>query len=463
MNVLNIKVGNITIPFNSLNSLTFSRNIKLLLSVIEDEIYKPINRIASCLFLCGIKLQMYYKLPFDKHDIVIKNMTKVVLNNNIPETCKILHTKFVYDNINYEISKNIYNEIKNNNFVLSIEYYIILLKEILRLSKDEELINSIYNNLETMYNNENDLYYKMKIADIFYMSKDKRKRELGEQMLEHIRYLEEIIRNREENLNKKCIKTIYSDSQNVHNTTINKNVKKVGQQLIYKMNVFEFDTKLVLMEIKKYILKNYEKYTKKYSNLKDFHYHSETYEDELIDIVENFEFQPLLDLICKTLNRFQYDTSIFDTFTLCQLFSSIWKFIQTNVHKEELMDRLIEEIVEMHKYCTTGHLSRLVNVIQGFTDDEDLQIKISSLEQIKSVIYVYLSKKMENAPDEIIDNMTEEDNNKFLNYICDIINKNLNNFISEYGEEVIKYLLDIVQNYTNSKNIKLNEKNNLYV
>ena len=106
MNILEIKVGKTVIPFTSLNSLTFSKNIKLLLNVIEDNSYKPLNRIATCLFLCGKKLQMYYKLPFDKHEIVIKNMTNIVLNNSLPETCKILHTKFIYDNINYEISSN---------------------------------------------------------------------------------------------------------------------------------------------------------------------------------------------------------------------------------------------------------------------------------------------------------------------------------------------------------------------
>ena len=465
MNILEIKVGKTIIPFTSLNSLTFSKNIKLLLNVIEDNSYKPLNRIATCLFLCGKKLQMYFKLPFDKHDIVIKNVTDIVLNNSLPETCKILHTKFIYDNINYEISKNLYNEIKNNNFALSRDYYLMLLKEILRISKEDELKNSIYDELMTMYNDEIDLYSKMKIADIFYMSNDNEKKEIGRQMLDNIRLLENRLYNLQTSNYKK---TIYDDSQNVHDTTINQNVKKIEQQLIYKMNVFEFDTKDVLKEIKNYIVINYNKYKEKYSKIQVNYFDEDEKNNEDDDEIQNIikidkQLEPLLNIIYKTLNRFQYETARFETFTLCQLFSSVWKFIQINNHKEELMDRLIEEIVEMHRYCTTGHLSRLVNVIQGFTEDKDLQIKISTFEQVKSVIYIYLSKKMENAPDEVIDNMTEENNSIFLNYICEKINDNLNIFLNEYGDEILQYLVNIVQNYTDSKNIKLNNENKLYV
>ena len=44
----------------------------------------------------------------------------------------------------------------------------------------------------------------------------------------------------------------------------------------------------------------------------------------------------------------------------------------------------------MTKYCTTGHLSRLINVLQGYTDDKKLSIVISDEQQIKAVIYNYL-------------------------------------------------------------------------
>ncbi len=54
---------------------------------------------------------------------------------------------------------------------------------------------------------------------------------------------------------------------------------------------------------------------------------------------------------------------------LTQLFAAVYNFIIQSPHRPELMRRLGEEMNDAVGLCVTGHICRLVNVLQGFTDD----------------------------------------------------------------------------------------------
>jgi hypothetical protein len=252
----------------------------------------------------------------------------------------------------------------------------------------------------------------MEIADIFIRSS---RHQRGEQMLNLIRDIEA----GQDSKNK--IKTIYQDTQNVHDGTLNANVKKVCQYLIKHTGALNFDKDQVVEELKSISKK------------------APIYDDAIVD---------------KTLDRIIMETTIFESFTLYQLFSNIWQFIITHKNKEDIQLRLIEELHEMHNYCTTGHLSRLINTIQGYSDDPELQIKISSVDQIKSSVKSYINKCIESAPEDIMDNMLDEDNTKFLTFVISLTNKNIDTWVNDYGEEVKSLLADIVKDYTGSKKIE---------
>jgi hypothetical protein len=68
--------------------------------------------------------------------------------------------------------------------------------------------------------------------------------------------------------------------------------------------------------------------------------------------------------------------------TLRELFQKVWNRIQnSNIDiRDELMQRLYEEILDSENMCFTGKFTRLVNVFSGFYDD--IQIQIGTSDQI---------------------------------------------------------------------------------
>ena len=115
----------------------------------------------------------------------------------------------------------------------------------------------------------------------------------------------------------------------------------------------------------------------------------------------------------------------------------------------ELENILIQEFISMEGLCATGHLSRLINVTQGYTDE--FIINISLKEQANSVIRTYLTNKLKNCQDEnVIDGITSSVKSEyFLTFIDNCIIEKLNFWEIEYGLEFITYVEEIVTKYKN--------------
>lgn len=154
--------------------------------------------------------------------------------------------------------------------------------------------------------------------------------------------------------------------------------------------------------------------------------------------------------IHNVLDRVQYDVSMFGSVTLFSVFTALWNYISQHEHREELTRRLVEEIVAMDNYCSTGHLSRFLNVFQGFTDDPKLMITISTKDQMWSVISHHLNKKMEKADDKILDAMISDDKTIFLNFVKLSIAPQLKTWLKEYGN-VEKEIITALIKYTGSE------------
>ena len=142
--------------------------------------------------------------------------------------------------------------------------------------------------------------------------------------------------------------TIYADSQSVHNTSITGTIKNAASYLCKKyspfLNVTEKD------KLKK-------------------------------DIEEKLKENPIFldskDILKEVLNRIFVDNTKFEGYNTDTILFSLWNWINTQ-NNEEIYNRVAEELYEMHKYCPTRILSGLINSIQGFTDDENLIIKMST-------------------------------------------------------------------------------------
>jgi hypothetical protein len=313
---------------------------------------------------------------------------------------------------------------------------------------------------------------------------------------------------------RKIVKTIYNDSQNVHNSEINNSVIKSAEKLIQKtvseicfqngvkMNVFlednietihsklasrcgVFSDQIIILtgenkklddlnnivyplryqinqidgnkfifkkkEIKKYnsvigiecflfpekikrtgnLGKRLEKIfiaTNKFFNSKNLEYlevsgikNAKYYWDNRILIVNNlqkimsFEFDQFskyetdemdcfIDKVFLKLFNENFEKKDFKkhlkmsnvrNISISVLLNAVWKFSHLNIqNKEELLKRLKEELTDSFDVCCTGIVARLMSVIQGFTDDEDLFIKISEKEQVKNRMIFEIEKSI---------------------------------------------------------------------
>jgi predicted house-cleaning noncanonical NTP pyrophosphatase (MazG superfamily) len=285
--------------------------------------------------------------------------------------------------------------------ILSIRYLLMYYKECPRicptkgeiLEYAEQLFNNRIANRDTTDLNE--------IADIVNEHGD------NDRLLNRIREYQQP---------KIAIKTVYNDSQNVHNTTINQSVIRIAKNL-------------------------YSKYGKQFHNK----------EDVFMENIKNILIQTFPEDLEIILESIEYLRENFATFginiTLQQVFICLWLWISEDKYKEQLQVRLLEELKEMKGQCTTGHLARLINVIQGFTEDEKLLIKISNTDQINSVVRQYLNTSLINCKDErVIEGMIEH-NEHFIIFVKVKIRDKLPEWIKEYGKEILFTIPDIINNF----------------
>ena len=221
--------------------------------------------------------------------------------------------------------------------------------------------------------------------------------------------------------------SVYHDRQNVHDTFINKSVIKALKYLYeqYKINIILDQTD----ESKKYDYK-----VSLADNIQDYMIKQYTIKKQLIE--ESFQY-----ILTSTAVYGDEEISLLDCF-LC-----LWFWISEHKNKKDLENRLLEEFQEMKGQCSTGHLSRLINVIQGFTDDENLTIRISNKEQIKSAVTFYLNKKLQECTDEkVLDEMIDMGEN-YIKFIRKCVSEKILDWKKDYGQDSLTTISTIVNNF----------------
>lgn len=86
--------------------------------------------------------------------------------------------------------------------------------------------------------------------------------------------------------------------------------------------------------------------------------------------------------VFNDIKRFYKDMIIPD-FHYKRLLDGLWATIQVHEHKQELLERLWQETSEAVRMCWQGHISRLCNVMVGFTDEVKAVIPVGELLQNK--------------------------------------------------------------------------------
>lgn len=219
-------------------------------------------------------------------------------------------------------------------------------------------------------------------------------------------------------------KTVYEDEQNVHDSHINTAVLKISKVLYntYKTVIDRDNKDKMLITIK-------EKLSKDFSNNKKS--------------------------IKKTINFIKRSNATFGIgIRLQDVFKAVWLWIQDHSEKEELIKRFVQEIVDMEGLCTTGHLARIVNTVQGYADDERLHLTISEEGQYKSIIHNYLNNQLQKCDDDTILDGILESNKKYQKFIRKKILFMLQEWSSTYNN-MIEYIPKIVNEYSRSNIFKV--------
>ena len=228
---------------------------------------------------------------------------------------------------------------------------------------------------------------------------------------------------------KNSKKTVYDDSQNVHNSKINQSVLKVAE----------------------FLYKKYENVV----NLNDKNISKEENARYKANIIENIrcaliaKYPDKRTLINNSTRYIQESVALFGVhqISLIDSFISLWLFITDHEHITELESRLLDELKEMNGLCTTGHIARLMNVIQGFTSDENLCIRISDTDQCNAVIKTYLTSVLAKCEDEKVTDGMTNGGDEYVAFLRLKVAEKLLSWEKEYGKEMLDNIAILVNNF----------------
>jgi hypothetical protein len=207
--------------------------------------------------------------------------------------------------------------------------------------------------------------------------------------------------------------SVYQDTQNVHETSINESVKIAVKTMI------KLYPPTGVVRIQK-----------------------------LVEDIPNFPIKLL-----QVIDRIHVENATFGIdITLEELFESLCMFIkmcEDTDTQNTLYERLIEELSEMDGMCSTGHMSRLINVIQGFTNIPELCITISLNDQCYAIVKNYLMECTKN--DIKLLEYIEDQDEKMIPVIKTYISTIGKTWLKDYGKEWVMLIPPIVNKFCGIK------------
>lgn len=228
-------------------------------------------------------------------------------------------------------------------------------------------------------------------------------------------------------VSKKPERTVYQDGQNVHNSEINTTTLDTAVELVSKYPIqsnLSFDYSLI---------KNLSEDKKK--------------------------------KIESALHRILTDPSTFNRgITLYQVFQGLLNFISKHPQKDELNKRLTEELLEMSGLCATGHMTRMINVMQGFETGLKAKTTMKIDDEVYAKVKHIIEKNMQESEesDDILEDMLSDTKKKYLEFVNNVMKKESQIICNEYKDitskqDIIKAVTSSVDKYTGtSGKIKIN-------
>jgi hypothetical protein len=173
-------------------------------------------------------------------------------------------------------------------------------------------------------------------------------------------------------------KTIYDDSQNIHNETIGEYVEK------YLEKIVEYSTL--------YPIQKFDEVNKEIS----------TFLRNLMPVSSKTDNTQHRHRAYKALSRIAIDTATFtkNHVTLAEIVSHVWSKIHSGEYDRTMVgcleQRVIDELIDMEDTCSSGHAGRFVNVLSIVEDS----LKISWDAQLKANFSGRMGVKIRECQDD---------------------------------------------------------------
>ena len=159
--------------------------------------------------------------------------------------------------------------------------------------------------------------------------------------------------------------------------------------------------------------------------------------------------------------------------TLSTIIVKLWSYIKNNENKKEMKKRLLEELEDMSGTCSSGFLSRLINVLSGFGEFDiyiswDDQIisnfagrlnsyarKITDNDspfynkQFDSVLELYLNKN------KLYTDKIFEDRKELFLSLAENIDEEISNCVENFAEDVLNEMMIKSSNFPKRQNFLL--------
>jgi hypothetical protein len=235
--------------------------------------------------------------------------------------------------------------------------------------------------------------------------------------------------------------TIYTDAQNAHNETISESVINIVRTLAEDP-----------------IANPIEKYEDRKRDLIGF---SDENKPGLKIWTTDHIFSQLLQLSDNTekekaeraLKHIIIYPIRYEGYCLSDILMFVFRKIQsqTDDTKKELEKRLFEELADMDETCGTGYLTRIINVLSGFVNEEKLEIKMNIFDQLRANIFARLSKSMKV--------LSSQDQQMILN---DIIDENSDKSVAREFLALCDVKTELYDEFVKTKLIEEDKFNKFY-
>jgi hypothetical protein len=331
-----------------------------------------------------------YNIPFNERYLFFSNNERIIkLDYEILNYCHLLICRNIFDNnLSDVIGCSLFYKILSCQYILGCipndNYDCIKLQNyLLDIANDESTgIN---------YRSEcSDILYRLGYINIINDSMPLIIINYKNKGLECINKLGSLYVN-----NK--ISTIYNNSQNVHDESINNIIINNLNYLISNTFVGDLNTGKIYEDI---INTNY------YKNLQDNLKHKviNSFQRLILDGAK-YEGRSMLDITLIVYSNI--------------LNNNLWLIENTTTENTPIQDtqiqlqnRFIQELIDMDDTCSSGHLSRLINILNGYINFKNIN-NIGIIPQLKSNIYARLTRNLKdfsgNNYDNIINEMTSNE------------------------------------------------------